>query len=189
MCSGAQWCCWSSKMCPKHFTFLRYYIYIYDYICIYIINYWYIRYYIAYIYICCVCAHSYLKYTNKIYTMQIIHSGPPFGTQKLVPTLFLIHIFGKRASFQEAPWNEHIFFQAHLFLFSLCFYMTQLFWSVWFLSCWRDAGSAMLSHAWTKNKSNMHWYALVNLSNCTVNRMLTGWGQFVYLLFAQRVKG
>ena len=49
------------------------------------------------------------------------------------------------------------FFRAHVFLFSLCFYMTQLFWSVWFLSCWRDAGSTMLSHAWTKNKSNMHW--------------------------------
>jgi hypothetical protein len=128
-----------------------------------------------------------LEYQHSL--CSIWSPGPPFGTQKLVPTLFLIHIFGKRASFQEAPWNEHIFFRAHLFLFSLCFYMTQLFWSVWFLSCWRDAGSTMLSHAWTKNKSNMHWYALVNLSNCTVNRMLTGWGQFVYLLFAQRVKG
>ena len=122
---------------------------------------------------------SNLDHLLNYITIIIIISGPPFGTQKLVPTLFLIHIFGKRASFQEAPWNEHIFFRAHLFLF----------WSVWFLSCWRDAGSAMLSHAWTKNKSNMHWYALVNLSNCTVNRMLTGWGQFVYLLFAQRVKG
>ena len=86
------------------------YIYMYDYICIYIINYWYIRYYIAYIYILCVCAHSYLKYTNKIYTMQIIHSGPPLWyTKTCTNSVFDTHFWETRV-FSRSTMKRAYFF-------------------------------------------------------------------------------